>query len=140
MTMTMKIRDVMTPRTETIQSSESAALAAMTMQNAGVGCLPVVENDQLVGILTDRDIVVRIVAEDRDPKGTAVRDVMTPGCETVRTDANTADCARAMRDRRVHRMVVVDDKGHLAGIVSTGDLVQHDPAASTEALEGITAD
>lgn len=133
----MNVRDIMSKRVESIPAGESIALAAMTMKSLDVGCLPVVDSGELVGIVTDRDIVIRAIAEGQNPQGTAVRDVMTPGCLTIPTEASTDECARVMRDARVHRIIAVED-GKLVGIVSTGDLAQQDTEASARALEGIT--
>jgi len=87
-----------------------------------VGPLPICDNDRLVGMLTDRDITVRAVAEGKDPRATRVRDVMTEGVCYCFEDDDVADAARLMKENQIRRLLVLDRNKRLAGIVSLGDL------------------
>jgi CBS domain-containing protein len=93
------------------------------MKEFNIGETPVVDdNNNLVGIITDRDIAVRAVAAGADPNNTMVGDFMTPSPVTVNPDTNVEDAADMMADVQVRRLPVVDDDGSLIGIVSLGDL------------------
>lgn len=129
----------MSRRVESILLDDSVEIAAKTMQHVDIGALPVVDDDRLVGIVTDRDLVVRGVADGRSAAATRVADVMTLGCVTVRSDARIEECARLMREHQVHRLVAVDHEGRIVGMVSTGDLAKADRTATSDALTGILA-
>jgi CBS domain-containing protein len=104
--------------------------AAKAMAGADVGPIPVIdENGVLCGLLTDRDIVVRVVAEDRSPSTTKVGDVASRDLVTLGPDASVDDAVQAMRDNALRRIPIVDD-GRVVGIVSLGDLARYrDPSS-----------
>lgn len=118
----MKIAEIMTPCVRCAQSDITLAEAAVVMRDMDVGALPVCENGRLVGMLTDRDITLRAVAECRDPRWTTVRDAMSDGVVYVFSDQEVEDAAELMERRRVRRLPVLDRKRRLVGIVSLGDL------------------
>jgi len=118
----MKVKDVMTRGAECVRPEATLQEAAQKMKSLDVGPLPVCDNDRLVGMLTDRDITVRAVAEGKDPRATRVRDAMTEGISYCFEDDDVADAARVMKERQVRRLVVLDRNKRLAGIVSLGDL------------------
>ena len=119
----MQVREVMTPGAECTRPDASLQQAAGRMKALDVGALPVCgDNDRLVGMLTDRDITVRVVAEGQDPKASKVRDVMTPGVIYCFEDQNVEEAARMMREHQVRRILVLDRNKRLTGIVSLGDL------------------
>src|SRR5947208_341592 len=118
----MKIRDVMTRGVECVRPDTTIQEAAGKMKALNVGPMPVCEGDRVTGILTDRDIVVRGVAEGRDMRTTRVQDVMTRDVHTVSEDADVKEAARLMKERQVRRLVVTGSGGTLAGIVSLGDI------------------
>jgi CBS domain-containing protein len=116
--------------------------AARKMKKLDVGPLPVCgENDRLVGMVTDRDIVIRAVAEGRDLTETQVQDVMTPGIEYCLEDQSVEEAARHMREKQIRRLVVLSDNHRLVGIVSLGDLAVEmlsEEELVGSALEGIS--
>jgi CBS domain-containing protein len=128
--MAQKIGEVMTHDPRTVELSATLADAAREMRDADIGALVVVEDGgKVAGLVTDRDIVVRAIAEDRDPSLTQVADVATRSPGTLLADQAVDDAIRLMRDWDVRRVVVVsEDDGRAIGIVSIGDLaVDRDP-------------
>ena len=125
--MARTVGDVMTVAPMTIASERPFADAARIMRDADIGGLIVLADGGVAGIVTDRDIVVRGVAEGRDPATTRVIDVCTRDVATVRSDQDLAEAVRSMRERDVRRLPVVED-GQPVGILSLGDLaVERDP-------------
>lgn len=134
-------KDLMTPSPAWCLPDDTLESVARQMAEHDCGAIPVV-NDPIsrrpVGMITDRDIVTRVVARGRSLFDCAVRDVMTPQPVSVRVDASFHDCARAMMAHRIRRIIVVDDRGKVIGIVTDGDLarasrcdprLEHDVAA-----------
>jgi CBS domain-containing protein len=129
------VQDIMTTNVVTVQVDANLVDAARIMRDKDIGDVVVVDNDRLVGVVTDRDIVVRALAEGRAPDATTTGSVVSTELVTVRPEDSAVDVARLMRDRAVRRVPVVDDNG-LVGIVSIGDLaVEIDP---TSVLGGIS--
>ena len=118
----MKIKDVMTRSVETVRPDQTLQEAAAKMKSLDVGPMPVTENDRVVGILTDRDIVLRGVADGRDARTTKVRDAMTSNVVCCKEDDDVKDAAKQMKDRQIRRIVVVDAQQRVSGIVSLGDI------------------
>ena len=116
------VRDIMTPLPHTIQSIESVMNAAQLMRKSDIGDVIVVEDEQLFGILTDRDIVVRVLAEGRDPETTPVGDICSRELTTVRPTDSVGDVVRVMREKAIRRLPVVEESGEVIGIVSIGDV------------------
>jgi CBS domain-containing protein len=135
----MKVSDVMTRDVELVSPDDAIQTAAHIMKDIGAGALPVVENDRLVGMITDRDIAVRAVAAGMAADRTKVRDVMTPEVRYVFEDEDVAEVARKMAEWQVRRLPVLNRDKRLVGIVSLGDLaLEADGKARVgEALEGI---
>lgn len=121
--MAKKVSDVMTENPETVEPSDSATEAAKKMKEADTGALLVTDDDELKGIVTDRDIVVKAVAEGKDPDDVDVDDICSTDPKTIEPDADVRDAVKKMRDADVRRLPVVDD-GKPVGIVSLGDLAQ----------------
>jgi CBS domain-containing protein len=119
--MAQSIREVMTADPRTVEPGDSVVDAARQMAEGDVGAVLVTENGSVTGILTDRDIAVRVVAEGRDPQGTKVGDVCTSNPSTLTVDQSVDDAIRIVREQNVRRVPVVQD-GRPAGIVSIGDL------------------
>jgi CBS domain-containing protein len=117
----MKVRDVMTPNPRTVTPEESIQTTARIMRDEDTGVVPVVEGETLAGMVTDRDIVVRAVADGKGPS-TKVREVMTAG-RVVRADPDmtTRDAAELMARHQVRRLPVVENE-RLVGIISLGDI------------------
>jgi CBS domain-containing protein len=121
----MKVKDLMTSGPATVGPDDPCAQAATLMREEDCGSIPVVRDGTLVGIVTDRDITIRAVAEGRDAKRTPVSEVMSADPVTVTPDTDVEDAERIMRDRQIRRLPVVDD-GRLVGIVVTAQLARRD--------------
>lgn len=135
----MKIRDVMTRDVEVISPDSSLMEAAEKMRTLDVGPLPVCEGDKVLGIVTDRDIVIRGVALGRDSRTAKVREVMSAGVQYCSADDDVKDAADHMREKQIRRVLVLDDHKRLVGIVSLGDLaVDAGKRLAGKALEDIS--
>ena len=130
----MKVNAAMTPKVRMIHPDQTIREAAKLMSEIDAGALPVAENDRLVGMITDRDIAVRGVAQGKSPE-TNVRDVMTRDILYCFDDQDLEDVACNMSRNQVRRLPVVSHDKRLVGIVSLGDLARHqDPTAVGRAL------
>jgi CBS domain-containing protein len=118
----MLVKELMTKHATSIESSEALADAAELMRDHNVGILPVFEGGGLVGMLSDRDVVVRGIAEGKDPELTTVREIMTPRSVFVFEDQNIGEAAQMMRENRIRRLAVLDHDRNLVGIISSSDL------------------
>jgi len=135
----MKISEVMTTDVETVTSDQTAREAAAFMLRADAGSIPVCDGGRVVGMITDRDIAVRGVAEGRGPD-TPVSELMSDGVICAHEDDDVQDVARRMSDEQVRRIPVVDTDERLIGIVSLGDLTRETGGeAAHQALEGVSA-
>lgn len=134
------VKDIMTRNVEVVHPEGSLREAAQKMAALDVGMLPVCSGDQLVGMLTDRDITVRATAEGRDPKTTRVHEVMTPEVVHIFEDDDVSEAARIMVDQQIRRLVVLNQSKQLAGIISLGDLAVHtgDTQQAGQTLEGVS--
>ena len=119
----MKVREVMKKKIVFIKADNSIQEAAQKMKRLNVGNLPVVIINEAVGMLTDRDIVLRVVAPGLDSKETKAAEAMTKGIVVCREDDDLEIAVRMMGSRRVHQLPVINRKGELSGVVSIGDLV-----------------
>jgi CBS domain-containing protein len=119
--MRQSIRDVMTARPKTLSSGASVLEAAQAMREQDIGDVVVVEGGRLFGVLTDRDIVVRALAEGRDPSRTTVGDICSKALVTISPDHSLGEAIRLMRERAVRRLPV-EEAGQVVGVVSLGDL------------------
>jgi CBS domain-containing protein len=128
--MGQSIREVMTADPRTVDSGATLKDAAREMSRDDIGAVLVEENGSLAGILTDRDIVVRAIAEGRDPSSTRVGDVASRDVSSLTPDQTVEDAIRIVREHNVRRIPVVQD-GRPAGIVSIGDLaIERDPGSA----------
>jgi CBS domain-containing protein len=121
MTMGQSIRDVMTTSPHTVRPDSTLQDAAREMKSDDIGAVLVEDNGSVAGILTDRDIVVRAIAEGRDPSSTKVSEVATTDVKTLTPDSTVEDAIKIVREQHVRRIPVVEG-GKPAGIVSIGDL------------------
>ena len=127
--MSAKVRDVMTPGPIGVDYHQSIGDAARTMRDWGVGAVLVVRDQALRGLVTDRDLVVRAVAESKSPDE-PVGPLSSGNLVGVNADDDTATAMRLMREHAVSRLPVIDD-GQVAGVVSLGDLaLEEDPASA----------
>jgi CBS domain-containing protein len=130
------VRDVMTEDPKTVEASATLEEAAKIMADADVGNVLVLENGEVKGIATDRDIVVRAVAKGENPGDTSVREVASTEVETLSPDDSIDDAIKKMEERDVRRLPVVED-GKPVGIVTLGDLAK--ARDSDSALADISA-
>jgi len=121
----MQLKDIMTPGVEVIAPEASIYEAAEKMSHLDIGPLPVCDGERLVGMLTDRDITVRAVAAGRDPLTTQVREVMTPDVVYGFEDQEVQDAARVMEQYQIRRLLVLNPRKQLVGMVALGDLAVH---------------
>src|SRR3954452_11806918 len=127
MPMPQSIREVMTGDPRTVAPSATLTEAARAMRDDDIGAVLVVDQGALSGIITDRDIAVRAVAEGADPDATKVADVCSQDLVTLTVDQSVEDAIRIAHDRGIRRIPVVQD-GRPAGIVTLGDLaIERDP-------------
>jgi CBS domain-containing protein len=126
-----KVSEVMTSDPFAVGPDTTVAAAARMMRDGDVGALLVVEGERLAGIVTDRDIVVRVVAEGRDPAQTPVREaVSAEELVTVSPDTSVSDAVRVMREKAVRRIPVVEGDRPV-GVLSIGDLaMEKDPGSA----------
>lgn len=117
-----QVKDAMTPGVHSISSRASLREAADTMRSFDVGVLPVIDGQTIVGMLTDRDISLRAVADELDPKTTTVGNIMTPGVVSCPEDADIRRAVEIMKERKIRRLLVLGADGNAAGVVSAGDL------------------
>lgn len=118
----MKISEIMTTDVRTVAPGATASEAARLMSEAGVGIVPVVSDGSVLGVLTDRDIVVRGAAEGLDLAATKVRDLLTPGVVSCFADDDLEAAVELMAERRIRRLVVLTRDHRLAGLVSLADI------------------
>jgi CBS domain-containing protein len=134
----MKIKDIMTHDVELAGPEDTLQDVALRMLDLDIGVLPVGEQDRLVGMITDRDLAVRGIAQGRGPSA-KVREVMSKEVMYCFADEDIAHVGQNMGDIQVRRLPVVDRNKRLVGIVSLGDIAtQGKPKASMEALRGIS--
>jgi len=136
----MRISEVMTPRFETVNSTSTVTDVAKKMKELNVGFLPVQEGASLVGVVTDRDIVIRALAEEQDPQSTQVKDIISSDIVYCFEDDTIEDAVRLMEERKVRRLVVCRSDRTPVGIVSLGDIAvkSGEECLSGEALEQIS--
>src|SRR3954447_9447536 len=134
----MQISDVMTPNPRTIHPGNTLQQAAQAMDELNVGVLPVTEDEKLVGMLTDRDIVVRSTSAGQDPKTARVAEAMTIEAHSVVKETPVLEAIRLMEEHQLRRLPILDERGQLVGIVSLGDLAAAGTPEAGEALETIS--
>jgi len=130
----MKVRDVMTKDPDCCTPESKLSEVARMMVSRDCGQIPVVEDKgsmRPVGVVTDRDIIIRSVAEGRNPLDMTARDVMTTPAVTVTPETKLEDCCRTLEKNQVRRVPVVDERGSCCGMVSQADIAQHAPDKMT---------
>jgi CBS domain-containing protein len=117
-----KVRELMTDRPRAVTPDTPVSEAAQLMESEDVGALPVLDGEQLAGIVTDRDIVIRAVAREKDPKGMPVREVASKEVATIGPDDTLSDALKLMASAQVRRIPVVDEGNRLVGMLSQADV------------------
>lgn len=119
------IRDVMTPNPACVSEKDSIRDVARIMAREDTGVVPVVDGKKIIGMITDRDIVVRLVAEGKDPANARVTEAMTKSVRSVREDAAVNDVLNLMTNAEIRRVPVVNQNDEIVGIVSLGDIAMN---------------
>lgn len=132
----MKVKDIMTKSVAYINPESTVTEAAQLMQKHNVGSIPVCDQSGLIGMVTDRDIVVRNVAHGKDPQSTPVKNVMTSQVTSATPDMDLSQVSDIMSKNQIRRIPVVENK-MLVGIVALGDLAT-DQRFQTEASDSLT--
>src|SRR3954469_15324114 len=135
----MQVREIMTPEVTIASPDDTVQKAAKLMEKIDSGVLPVGENDRLVGMVTDRDITVRAVAQGKSPSRCKVREIMSEDVKYVYEDESVEDAARNMSELQVRRLPVLNREKRLVGIVSLGDVYARDEGKAASALKNISA-
>ena len=117
-----KVRDIMTPNPQCVSDGDTVRDAARIMAQRDTGVVPVVDGKKVIGLITDRDIVVRLVAEGRDPLNTRVNEAMTKNVRSVNEDTSVDEVLKLMSKAEIRRLPVVNRNDEIVGIVSIGDL------------------
>lgn len=125
------VREVMTSDPCAIDAEKPVAYAAKMMKDEDVGLAPIVEGDRLVGTVTDRDIVTRVIAEGRDPESTSVREIASTDLVTIDPQQQLDEALRLMARHQVRRLPVVEEDGRLVGVVAQADVAAHAQSAET---------
>lgn len=136
----MKISEIMTKDPNYIGPDETLQEAARRLRDLDVGMLPVGDGVKLKGMLTDRDITMRVIAEGIDPKTVRVADVMTPEVIYAYEDQDIEDAAKIMDDKQIRRLIILNRDKDMVGIVALADLANRtrDPKVESDALEGVS--
>jgi CBS domain-containing protein len=134
-----QVSDVMTRGVRTLGPNDTLVMAAQAMQELDVGAIPVCRGEQLIGVVTDRDIVLRGIAQGRPADGTRLDDIMSRDPQWCFDDQPVEEALEQMRDAQIRRLPVVDHDQHLVGILSLGDVaVKADELKVGRALESIS--
>ena len=134
-----KVRDVMTDRPRCVTPDTPLNQVAELMDAENVGSIPILEGEQVTGVVTDRDIVVRAVAKGKDPRGMPVREIASGDLVTVNEDHDLSDALDLMTAHQVRRLPVVDEGNRLVGIVAQADIAMQAKEKDVgEMLQGIS--
>ena len=137
--MGLKVHEVMTDRPRCVTPETPVTEAAQLMKSDDIGSLPILDGEQLAGMVTDRDIVIRAIAEGKDPRGMPVREVASRELVTVHADDDLATALKLMASQQVRRLPVVDSDNRLVGIVAQADVaVEAKEKAVGEMVEEIS--
>jgi CBS domain-containing protein len=135
----MKVKEVMHKGVDWVSPDTPVAELAKLMREHDIGAIPIGDNDRLIGMVTDRDIVCKGLAQDGfDPRRTTARDVMTPGIHCCREDDDLAKAVRHMEELQIRRLPVINKSKRMVGILSLGDVSQSAPSALvTECVKSV---
>lgn len=134
----MRIKEVMSADPTCCTPSDTAQAAAKIMRDEDTGIIPVIENEQsqkLVGVVTDRDLCMNVVAEGRDPRSVRVAECMTSPAVACPPDAPIVKATKAMKEHQVRRIPVIDAEQKIQGIVSMADVVRHGRLDTVDTLQ-----
>ena len=129
--MGQNIRDVMTANPSTVEPNSTVVEAARVMKQADAGVVPVTESGRLAGMVTDRDIAIRVVAEGKDPTSTKVGEIASTDLVTVDPQQDLDEALRLMAQHKVRRLAVVEEDGRLVGVLAQADVAREGDDAQT---------
>jgi CBS domain-containing protein len=133
------IRDAMTSNPTTVTAEQTVADAAKIMKQEDAGVVPIVDGERLVGVITDRDIAITVVAEGKDPQTTTVTEIASSNLVTIDPQQELDEALRLMAQHQVRRLPVVEEDGRLVGILAQADVAGHASAEQTgEVVEEIS--
>jgi CBS domain-containing protein len=136
--MTQVIRDIMSKDVQCANPETTIKDAATTMKTRDIGSMPVCEGRRVVGVVTDRDIAIRGVAEGRDPGSTRVREVMSREIVSVRDDSDVMEAEELMREHQLRRLPVVNSQSELVGYLSMARIARNEsPEQAGKVLQGV---
>lgn len=136
----MRVREIMHPKAKVINFNHTVEEAARLMESEDCGSIPVEKDDKMIGMVTDRDIAIRVVAHGKDPRTTKVRDVMSEGINYCYEDDDVVDVSKKMTGRQHRRLPVVDKNKRLVGMLSLSDIANkaNDAKLSHEILSKVS--
>lgn len=135
----MLVKDIMTPHAEWIRADASLREVARTMRDKDIGCLPVGEHDKLIGMITDRDICCRAVAQGLDPAACKAKEVMSKGITWCYDDQTDAEALELMEQKQIHHLPVLSRKKRIVGVITLGDLALRSSQALSKGLMHLAA-
>ena len=121
----MQVRDAMHAGVAWVGPETSINELARKMRDEDIGAIPIGENDRLIGMVTDRDLAIRALADGKDISKLTARDVMTTGIVYCRTDQSLEDAVHLMEEKKIRRLPVIDKDKRLVGMLSLGDISHH---------------
>jgi CBS domain-containing protein len=134
----MKVKNVMHHGVEWAEAGTPVAELAMRMRDQDIGCIPIGENDRLIGMVTDRDIALKAVADGRDIASLTAKDVMTKGIVCCRETDEVANAVHTMESRQIRRLPVLNDSKRMTGMLSLGDVAQATQKVTAHAMKAIS--
>lgn len=133
----MKVKEIMTQSVASLAPNDTIKHAAQLMEEHDIGSIPVCDNQKIIGIVTDRDITLRAVAQDEDTAKFKVREIMTSNPVVGKPDMDIHEAARIMSERQIRRLPVVGENDNIIGIVSLGDIAV-EPKLEDDAEKALT--
>jgi CBS domain-containing protein len=128
------IQELMTPNPRTCGSDSPILAAAKIMRDEDIGMVPIVEGEKLIGMITDRDITIKVTADAKDPSTTTVRDIASTNLVTIDPQQDLDEALRLMAKHQVRRLPVVEEDGKLIGVVAQADVARHSSDKKTGEL------
>jgi CBS domain-containing protein len=133
------IRELMTENPRSVTADSTVAEAARLMRDEDAGIAPITEGERLVGVITDRDIAIKVAAEGKDPQSTKVTEIASSNLVTIDPQQELDEALRLMAKHQVRRLPVVEEDGRLVGILAQADVARHaDPSTTGRVVEEIS--